>query len=82
MRPQTPPSVQNKDMSQNGRGWLPEARRLTVPGAGPYVTVRAASPGSGAYTVCSASVDERRAARIDGYSPAIAPMTRAAPRPP
>ncbi len=25
---------------------------------------------------------ERRAARIDGYSPAIAPMTRAAPSPP
>jgi putative ABC transport system ATP-binding protein len=34
------------------------------------------------HTVRSASVGERRAARIEGYSPAIAPMTRAAPRPP
>ncbi len=34
------------------------------------------------HTVRSASVGERRAARIDGYRPAMAPMTRAAPIPP
>ncbi len=34
------------------------------------------------HTVRSASVGERRAARIDGYRPAMAPMTRAAPMPP
>jgi hypothetical protein len=38
--------------------------------------------GSGTQTMRSASVGERRAARMDGYSPAIAPMTRAAPKPP
>ena len=35
-----------------------------------------------AHTVRNASVGDRRAARIDGYRPATAPMTRAAPTPP
>ena len=37
---------------------------------------------SGSHTVRNASVGERRAARMDGYRPATAPMISAAPTPP
>jgi hypothetical protein len=37
---------------------------------------------SRAQTVRSASVGERRAARMEGYRPAMVPMMRAAPTPP
>jgi hypothetical protein len=38
--------------------------------------------GGGGHAVRSASVGERRAARVAGYRPATAPMARAAPIPP
>ncbi len=50
-----------------------------------WAEVRAGRPrdrSAGGHAVRSASVGERRAARLAGYRPAMAPMARAAPIPP
>ena len=66
-------------------GWRADRRDRPVydleagrPGAAPPGLLAAAST----YAVRKAWVGERRAARMDGYNPAAAPMTRAALTPP